>query len=66
MPADRSLQHWGPGGDHTVCTLVAGIPSTARLDCGENVCNVRKRVASHPGGQGVVGSNPAVPTEMKP
>ena len=53
---------WGPHGDHTVCAVVVSMPSTARPDLGDGVHDVRGRVTKRPGGQGVVGSNPAVPT----
>ncbi len=56
------LSAWGPGGDHTACAMVRGTTSTARPDLGDSVCDVRERLPNRPGGQGVVGSNPAVPT----
>lgn len=56
----------GPGGDHTACVMVAGMPSTTRPDLGGSVRDVGGRVANRPGGQGLVGSNPAVPTGKKP
>jgi hypothetical protein len=55
----------GPSGDHTACAMVRGTTLTARSDLGDSVRDVRGRVAKRPGGQGVVGSNPAVPTQVK-
>jgi len=55
----------GPSRDHTACAMARGMALTARPDLGDSVRDVRERLPNRPGGQGVVGSNPAVPTKKK-
>ncbi len=52
----------GPGGDHTSCAGGIAACSDEREERSHSGHDVRAHLTQRPGGQGVVGSNPASPT----
>jgi hypothetical protein len=60
LPAGR-----GPGVDHTVGTAKHSQRDARRDADGRHTSDLHTNAPQRPGGQGVVGSNPAVPTQVR-